>query len=148
MTPEVQASIRRTAAVMQASRDEFARHFYCRLFELHPAARDLLPEDLQAQGVRLVDEIVYLAEVTGDMPAFVARARELGRRHRSYGVAADDYPHVGEAMSDAIANVVGDSWTANDAQAWRSFYLLMADTMLEGAAYELFTAAEVCGPSD
>ena len=139
MTPEEQASIRRTAAVMEQCRDEFGRHFYCRLFELHPSARELLPEDLQAQGGRLVDEIVFMAAVTGDMPAFVERARDLGRRHRSYGVVADDYPHVGEAMRDAIANILGDAWTLMDAEAWRRFYLLIADTMLEGAACELFT---------
>ena len=67
MTPEDQASVQRTASIMADERAEFARRFYCRLFELHPSARELLPTDLQWQGGRLVDEIVYLAAATADM---------------------------------------------------------------------------------
>src|SRR5205807_6975862 len=75
---------------------------------------------------------------THDMPAFVARARALGLRHRSCGVIADDYPLVGRALVDAAHNLFADVWTADDADAWRRFYRLISDAMLEGAASDLF----------
>lgn len=139
MTPEQVAIVRRTAAVVAETSDDFARRFYGHLFEHRPSARCLFPEDLQVLRSRLVDEILCLVDAAGDLPAFLQRARQLGARHQGYGVHADDYPFVGDALVAAVAEVTGDGWTALADAAWRRMYVLISEAMLEGAEGGLFT---------
>ena len=138
MTPEQLAMVRRTAVDMERAGDEFGRRFYDHLFEIHPSARGLFPDDLEPQRVRLVDEILLLATMVGDLPAFLERARELGGRHQRDGVHSADYPYVGEALVTAVAGIIGACWSAQAESAWRRMYCLICEAMLEGAARGLF----------
>jgi hemoglobin-like flavoprotein len=142
MTPEQVAIVRRTAAVVEQAGDDFAVRFYDHLFAGRPSARCLFPEDLRVQRSRLVDEILGLVDAAGDLPAFLERARQLGARHQGYGVHADDYPFVGDALVTALAEVTGDGWTALAEAAWRRMYVLISEAMLEGAEGGLFTASD------
>ena len=139
MTPEHLTLLTRTAVLVDHAGDEFAGAFYDRLFELHPSARTLFPDDLAVQRGTLTDEFLLLVALAADLPAFLERCRDLGRRHQAHGVHADDYPALGEALVGAVAQVVGDAWSDEMACAWRCFYALLADAMLEGAADGLFT---------
>ena len=139
MTPEQLAHVRTTAALVEQAGEEFADHYYDLLFELQPSARSLFPPDPRIQRGRVVDEIVFLANATDDLPAFCERARELGRRLAALGVHADDYPAMGEALVDTVGHVAGETWSPDAAQAWRCLYALTSETMLEGAADALFT---------
>ena len=134
MTPEQLALVQRTATVVAASGDDFARSFYDHLFELHPSARHLFPEDLRAQPGELTDEILFLVAEARDLPAFCERARRLGARYRSYGMHAADYPFVGDALVAAVAEIAADNWSPLADAAWHRMYALISETMIEGAA--------------
>ncbi|MET0903493.1 MAG: globin domain-containing protein [Acidimicrobiales bacterium] len=139
MTPEQVAFVQRTAAIVEQDGDRFARAFYDHLFERRPSARCLFPEDLELQRSRLLQEIMRLVDAASDLPSFLERARELGRRHQGYGVHADDYPFVGDALVAAVAVVAADQWGAEAEAAWRRTYVLISEAMLEGAQAGLFT---------
>jgi hemoglobin-like flavoprotein len=139
MTPEQVAFVQRTAAIVDQDGDRFARAFYDHLFARRPSARCLFPEDLELQRSRLVQEIMRLVEAAADLPSFLERARELGRRHQGYGVHADDYPFVGDALVAAVAVVAADQWGVEAEAAWRRTYVLISEAMLEGAQAGLFT---------
>ena len=134
MTPEQVAIVQRTAAMVEQDGDRFARAFYDHLFERRPSARCLFPEDLDLQRSRLVEEILLLVAAAADLPSFLERARELGRRHQGYGVHADDYPFVGDALVAAVAVVAADQWSPEAEAAWRRTYVLISEAMLEGGA--------------
>ena len=72
--------------------------------------------------------------VSGDMETFVARAHELGVRHRERGALASTTRLVEQALTAALAAVLEDGWDEPTAQAWHRLYCLMSETMLEGSA--------------
>ena len=139
MTPEQVAVVQRTASALERGGDRFARAFYDQLFERRPSARCLFPEDLDPQRGLLLAEILRLARAASDLPSFLERARELGRRHQRYGVRSDDYPFVGEALIAALAEVIADQWDPEVEAAWRRTYCLISEAMLEGAQAGLFS---------
>ena len=138
MTPEQLEMVASTSAVIEESSERFAEAFYDVLFSAAPELRPMFPDDMAAQRAKLVDEVVFLAEVASDLDGFVARARALGARHRHYGVRAHDYDVVLTAMMSALQEILGEGYTAEVAAAWRLLYRLTAETMLEGATGELF----------
>lgn len=140
MTPEELEAIDRTVRAVEAEPDRFAAGFYDGLFTLSPEARHLFPEDLTEQRGKVVDELVFLAGAARDLPDFTARARELGARHRHYGVRVEHYPRVEQALLEALAEVLGEQWTPLVEGAWRALYHLIAETMVEGASGELFSS--------
>jgi hemoglobin-like flavoprotein len=143
MTPEQVAAVQWTAAAIDQEGERFARVFYDHLFARRPSARCLFPEDLDLQRSRLVAEILQLVAAAADLPSFLARARDLGRRHQAYGVRAEDYPFVGDALIAAVAAVTADEWGPEVEAAWRRTYVLISEAMLEGGQDGLFSAGAV-----
>ena len=139
MTPEQVAVVQRTASAIEQEGDRFARAFYDDLFQRRPSARCLFQVDLAPQRSRLLIEIMGLVAAASELPSFLERARELGRRHQGYGVHADDYPFVGDALITALAEVLADQWDAETEAAWRRTYCLISEAMLEGAQAGLFS---------
>jgi nitric oxide dioxygenase len=142
VTPEQLALVRETALLVDAAGDVFAERFYDHLFALHPAARQLFPDDATTHRRKLTDEVVFLVGAATDLPAFLERARAIGGRHRHYGVHAADYAIAGAALVAAVGDVAGGSWSTEVAAAWRRMYALIAETMLEGASGELFSSPD------
>jgi hemoglobin-like flavoprotein len=67
---------------------------------------------------------------------------ELGRRHVGYGVRVGHYAVVGEALLDALGEVLGAAaFTAEAEDAWRAAYGLLATTMQAGARAAAAAAA-------
>ena len=138
MTPADLALIHADTAVFTERADDFARAFYTTLFELAPESRGLFPDDMAAQRVKLTDELRVLLDAadvlrTGaSLAEFTARARDLGRRHRDYGVTAAAYAPVGVALVAALRDTV-TGFDDDHASAWHRLYQVVADTMREGA---------------
>jgi hemoglobin-like flavoprotein len=139
MTPEQLETVAQTAEVVEADAERFSTVFYDHLFTNWPAMRALFPDDLTAQRVKLADEIVFLAEVASDFDGFAARTRELGARHRHYGVKVDDYAAVESALLAGLASVLGDGFTPEVSAAWRRLYTILVETMLDGARAGTFS---------
>jgi nitric oxide dioxygenase len=60
-------------------------------------------------------------------------ARELGKRHKSYGVQPRHYDVFGDAMLWTLEIALGASWDKEMAAAWKATYDLLAAAMIEGA---------------
>ena len=138
MTPADLALIQRDAAVFTDRPDEYARAFYATLFELAPESRGLFPADMAAQRTKLTDELRVLLDAAdvlrtgGSLAEFAARGRDLGRRHREYGVTAAAYAPVGVALVAALRETI-TGFDDEHAAAWQRLYQVVADTMREGA---------------
>lgn len=139
MTPEQLEIVASTALVAEGQPARFARAFYDALFQIEPAARGLFADDMSEQEAKLVSEVVFLAEVASDLDGFVERAQQLGERHHGYGVRFSHYDAVGEALLAALAAVLGDDFTPEVGDAWTRLYLLVSETMLEGASGRAFS---------
>lgn len=138
MTPEQLELISHSAEQATAEPRAFAARFYGHLFEIAPDVRPLFPDDMTEQGEKLVDELVFLTNAATDLDSFVERARDLGRRHDTYGAEAGHYGFVREALLQGLRTTLGEDWTDAHAEAWSTLYNLIAETMLDGANQRLF----------
>lgn len=138
MTNEEVEHILRTLPEIEANTDLFAATFYERFFEQWPETRELVTPDVTERNRLLVDEFIGIASLVSDLDAFVARAHELGARHRAQGAAREHYALVEPAIMSALAAVLGDRWCGATASAWHRLHQLMAETMLEGSTGAAF----------
>jgi hemoglobin-like flavoprotein len=115
--------------------DELVDVFYTRLFAAAPAVRPLFAHtDLRRQKAMLLSTLVLLRKSLRDLDAIVPKLRALGARHVAYGAAPEHYPVVGEILIASMAEVAGDAWRPEYADAWAAAFAVVAGAMLEGAA--------------
>jgi hemoglobin-like flavoprotein len=108
--------------------------FYDRLFELDPSLRRLFPADLTAQKQKLMEMLDHVVKGIEDLPALLPAVRQLGARHRGYGVKAQHYDTVGSALLWTLQKGLGELFTAQVEDAWKTAYGAIAQTMQEGPA--------------
>ena len=134
MTEERTERIRKSWARVAHRRDDLARIFYQRLFELDPRIEDLFVatemESQQGKFITMMNEIVHLVH---DPEAFAEALRASGARHRSYGVVSRHYRTVGEAFLIALDEVTPDGLDEETRGAWAEAYTQMASLMQSGA---------------
>jgi hemoglobin-like flavoprotein len=138
VTPEELDLVSQAGRVVAAFPDRFAGTFYETLFEISPTTRELFPDDMTAQKGKLVDEMAFLLDAARDLDAFVARAKDLGRRHVDYGVQHGDYESVGVALTSALHECMEAEWSDAHEAAWAKLYSLIADVMRDGASGSMF----------
>jgi len=128
------ALIRQSWAMAITNRNVMARRFYAILFANHPSSRTLFKGDIEQQGQKLVDTLDFIVDHLDDDSTLTPAARDLAIRHVSYGVAAEDYGPVGEALIETLDGVLGVQFTDEMKRAWVETYTALVEDML-GAAY-------------
>jgi hemoglobin-like flavoprotein len=126
--------VRETWARVIPIREQAAALFYERLFERHPETRTYFHGDMLAQGRKLMQMLDTAVGALDRLDALSPTLRELGRRHRDYGVTDADYDKVGEALVWALKQGLGEAFTSEVEGAWVETYVLIADIMKAGAA--------------
>jgi hemoglobin-like flavoprotein len=133
MTTDQVTLVKTSFASIGPAADVVASRFYARLFELDPALRVLFQSDMAEQRHKLMQMLSAIVDALDRPALIVAELTALGQRHASYGVIAEHYPIVEEALLWALAQELGERWTAEVEAAWRAAYTLVAGTM-EAAA--------------
>lgn len=57
----------------------------------------------------------------------------LGERHRRYGVVAEHYPMVGEALLKTLERQLATEWTVEVQSAWSVAFATISQAMQEAA---------------
>jgi hemoglobin-like flavoprotein len=81
----------------------------------------------------LLGTLVLLRKSLRNLDAIVPKLRDLGERHVAYGALPEHYPVVGQALIAAMAEVAGDAWKSEHADAWGTAFGIVSGAMLEGA---------------
>jgi hemoglobin-like flavoprotein len=136
MTEEQKSLIRDSFARLAPDAEAVAASFYGRLFAADPALRTLFKGDMAAQGRKLMTMIGTAVANLSQLDAVVPAVRELGARHRGYGVADKDYATVGGALLDTLAAGLGPDFTPAMRDAWAACYTTLAGVMKEAAQEE------------
>ncbi|MGF1446220.1 MAG: globin domain-containing protein [Pikeienuella sp.] len=106
----------------KAHRDPFGEIFYPKLFAKMPQARDLFRADLSEQGMRFLSTLGVIVDSL-DAPAEHAEALErLAQGHAAYGVKAEHYEPMGEALREALAEWLGARYSPELDAAWAKAY--------------------------
>jgi nitric oxide dioxygenase len=130
VTPD-QVALVRTTVDRLGDHPEFAPRFYERLFEVAPTTAPMF-EDVASQQRKLAEELVAMVDLLGDLPRLDERARELGRRHRGYGVRAGHYPVARDVMVATLHEVLGEAFGSEEEDAWRRGTMLITELMQAG----------------
>ena len=135
VTEAQRALVQESFAKVAPIADKAAELFYDRLFEIDPDLRILFKDDMAEQRRKLMETLQFA--VTGlDTPdQLVPAVRELGRRHKGYGVADADYDTVGTALLWTLEKGLGEGFTDEVRDAWTAVYGLLAGVMKTGAAH-------------
>ncbi len=70
-----------------------------------------------------------------DLDGLVVKLKELGLKHKKYGVLEAHYPIVGEALIGTLSDAMGDAFSEDVKGAWVEVYGIISSTMIAGAEY-------------
>lgn len=112
--------------------DAVAESFYERLFSLNPELERLFVNTDMVVMRRMLMRMI--AVTVRGLPGISPHLRDLGARHRGYGVRPEYYPFATEALLGALRQHLGDAFIPEVEKAWTGVLHLIRDTMLEGAA--------------
>lgn len=110
-----------------------AELFYRRLFEIAPHVRDLFPSDLADQSAKLMAMLSVTIANLDNPEVIVPTVRDLGRRHVSYGVTADEYEPAGQALMWTLEQGLREDFTPAVRSAWVAAYTTLTNIMMSGA---------------
>jgi hemoglobin-like flavoprotein len=109
--------------------------FYEILFQRYPASRPLFGAGSQRrQEEMLAGALAAVVEHLEDAPWLAQTLGALGAKHVGYGVTAEMYDWVGDALLATLAEVAGDAWTAELNVAWSDAYGAIVSLMRAGEA--------------
>jgi NAD(P)H-flavin reductase/hemoglobin-like flavoprotein len=123
-------------AAAESHSDEMGRLFYATLFRIAPETRDLFPVHMEVQRSRLMRALVHFVQMVDQPEDLVPFLEQLGRDHRKFGVVAQHYDAVGQALIGAIRAHSGESWTPQVHEAWTGAYADLATAMRTAAQAE------------
>lgn len=111
-------------------RDDVARSFYQRLFDLDAAAAHLFAGvDMVRQRERLMQSLEAIVRGFEDPETITHMGAQLGRRHVGYGVADRDYDVVQHALVWALDETPGLDLTPEERAAWNEAIALIVAVM-------------------
>lgn len=130
MTPEQIAQVEAVIAAV-GRHPEFTGRFYTNLFAVAPQTEAMF-SDVASQQRKLTDELAAMVGLLNDLGSLDDRARELGARHRGYGVRAGHYRIAREVMATSLREVLGDEFGPEQEAAWNNATSLISELMLSG----------------
>jgi nitric oxide dioxygenase len=140
MTPQqvdlVQESFEKVAAIAEQA----ASLFYGRLFEIAPEVKPLFKHGMAEQGRKLMGTLGVVVHGLGNLESILPAASALAKKHVAYGVRAEDYKPVGEALLWTLEQGLGPSWNPELKAAWSEAYGTLSGFMI-GEAYGKTKAA-------
>jgi len=109
--------------------DQAADIFYNKLFEYDPSLRKLFKNDMSEQGRKLMATLGVAVKSLTDLNGLVPILQKLSERHVGYGVKAEDYTPVGNALLFALKQGLGDEFTPDVREAWVETFRIVSQTM-------------------
>jgi hemoglobin-like flavoprotein len=109
--------------------DAAAVVFYQNLFALDPTMRVMFRGDMAAQGHKLAQTLAFAVGGLHAPDGILDAVRQLGQRHVGYGVRAEHYDTVGQALVQTLQAAIGPAFTSEVREAWVAVYTLLASVM-------------------
>src|SRR6185369_10393037 len=129
MTPHqitlVQTSFKKVVPIAATAADLF----YNRLFEIAPETRAMFPKDLAEQKGKLMSMLGTAVTNLHKLDTILSAVKDLGQRHKGYGVTAAHYAPVGAALLWTLEKGLGPDFTPEVKAAWTETYTALAGVM-------------------
>jgi hemoglobin-like flavoprotein len=133
MTPSqidlVQSSFAKVAPIAETA----AGLFYERLFEIAPEVKPLFNRDMKEQGRKLMVTLGLVINGLKNLDAILPAAKSLAAKHVSYGVRAEHYQPVGDALIWTLEKGLGSAFTPEVRDGWLAAYATLSGAMIAEA---------------
>lgn len=127
--------LRQSFELVAEREPQLTTRFYGILFERYPQSKAMFEPSRRAQQAEMLQAaLIAVLDHLEDASWLEETLGGLGARHVGYGVEDEMYGWVGECLLATLAEVAGDAWTPELAQAWTDAYGAIQSLMLAGAA--------------
>lgn len=107
--------------------------FYSKLFMEHPSLRRLFPKNMEEQYQKLLAMVNLIVGRLNQIDKLTDDISEMARRHVHYGVKAEHYTAVGNALFWTLEQGMGKDWVPEVQKAWTACYTILSDTMINAS---------------
>ena len=108
--------------------------FYSKLFSLHPELRAMFPTSMHQQYVKILDMLSIIVCRLDRLDELTRDIQQLAIRHQGYGVKAEHYDLVGDALLWTLAQGFGKDWSIKLETAWQSCFHHLAHQMINASS--------------
>lgn len=126
--------IKSTVPVLETHGETITKRFYNLLFSKNPELLNVFNHANQRQGRQqqaLANAVYAAAAHIDELDKILPVVKQIGHKHRSLGITAEQYPIVGENLLLAIKDVLGDAATDEIINAWKEAYDVIASVFIE-----------------
>ena len=134
--------VRYTFRRATADQARAAECVYQKLFEIAPSARDLFVTDPERLGMKVMSTLGAVTAQLQNWDMLAPTVEDMARRHLAYGVRPEHYAAFGQALQEAMAEILDEAYDGPTQRAWERAYALISDYMID-AAYGSEAPAEV-----
>jgi hemoglobin-like flavoprotein len=114
--------------------DDLAQRFYARLFSTYPQVRPLFrTNDFAEQRRKLMASVAAVVSMVDRPEQLRPVLATMGRQHAELGVQPRQYDFVRASMLAAMADSLGERWTAELSHTWDEALRFVSDEMCAGA---------------
>jgi hemoglobin-like flavoprotein len=107
--------------------------FYSKLFVDLPQAQHLFKTPREEQSKKLIATLTVIISKLDHLEEITSDIEQLAIRHVNYGVKAEHYKSVGNALLWTLERGLGSDWTEELKQAWSKCYNVLSSTMINAA---------------
>ncbi|MCB1541530.1 MAG: hypothetical protein KDJ25_12050 [Rhodoblastus sp.] len=103
--------------------------FYENLFETAPDMRALFSHETSDQAMRFAQVLAYVVSNLRAPDQLLPIIRNLGARHREFGVVAEHFAPFKTALLRTLRDKMGNHWGTEVETAWSSTFDMLAKEM-------------------
>jgi len=130
LSKQEQSILISTYTTVMLHANTITEQFYQNLFEALPEVEPLFTKDMRQQR-KMFTEIVRLSISSVDrLNRIEKQLRHLGEKHTAVGIKPEYYPVLRDAWLQAMADDMGDAFTADVRQAWSNLFDIISSMML------------------
>lgn len=133
MTPEQITLVQESFSKVVPIADQVAALFYKRLFEIAPQTQPLFKGDMADQGKKLMATLGVVVRGLSNLESILPAASALAKRHVEFGVKAEHYAPVGEALLWTLEQGLGAAWNRKLKESWAEAYGTLSGFMIAEA---------------
>ncbi|MBD1371868.1 NO-inducible flavohemoprotein [Hazenella sp. IB182357] len=134
LNPKTLQTIESYVPVLAEQGATITTRFYQILFQKHPELLNVFNKTHQVKGTqpRALAHSVYMAvKHIQSLEQILPVVELIAHKHRSLGVLPEHYPVVGENLTIAMEEVLGDAFTPELKAAWIEVYEIIANAFIE-----------------
>jgi nitric oxide dioxygenase len=110
-----------------------AELFYAELFAIDPSLRAMFKGNMQDQHNKLLAALALVVRSLHTPEKIIAAVQKLAVKHLDYGVKAEHYSLVGNALLRTLKKGLGPEFTPELSEAWVEAFRMLAGIMKEAA---------------